>query len=409
MELLEYFKEALESSSMLAYVLAFLGGMGDCLTPCSAVATPVTIAYFSKAMKRDLSTSQMLRQGFVFLLGLLISYSLFGAAAALVGGVVFQWIGTSPWPYLIIALLLCYLLLVSMDVMPMRLTPSFLRQTKVPGIGGQVGGGAYLGAFFAGVAVATMMGPCAAPILTAILYIVAQKQDVFFGVSLLISFAMGIGVFMLAVGFSGSRGLALLGRLGRLRGKMQWVMNGVILLLVVYLFATAWDKARSFDVSPDDLPDYLWSFVSFPQNSMALEPGALKIGMSLPDFSFTRADGSTGKLSDFRGSSVFITFWGIWCSACVEEIPDVIEMQKFAGKHGGLKVLSVDALDEKGRLLPFMLEKGINYPVIHDAENSIHAHYGLMSHPFNILLDTGGNIVYMDGAFPRNYKELLDN
>jgi len=408
MDLMDYFKEALESSSLLAYFLAFLGGMGDCLTPCSAVATPVTIAYFSKAMKRDLTTGQMLRQGFVFLAGLLISYSIFGAVAALVGGVVFQWIGTSPWPYLIIGLFLSYLLLVSMELMPMKLTPSFLRQTKVPGIGGQVGSGAYLGALFAGVAVATMMGPCAAPILTAILYIVAQKQDVFFGVSLLISFAMGIGVFMLTVGFSGSKGLVMLGRLGRLRGKMQWVMNGVILLLVIYLFSTAWDKMRSFDVAPEDLPDYLWEFSSFPQDSAALETGALKLGILLPDFSFTKPDGSVGKLSDFRGSNVFITFWGIWCAACVEEIPDVVEMKKFAGKNGGLEVISLDALDEKGRLLPFMKEKGINYPVIHDSENMVHTHYGLMSHPYNILLDRQGRIIYMDGAFPQKYKDLLD-
>ncbi len=408
MELLESFKLALESSSFLAYLLAFLGGMGDCLTPCSAVATPVTIAYFSKAMQRDLTTGQMIRSGLMFLFGLLFTYSAFGAVAALVGGVVFQWIGTSPWPYLVVGLFLLYLLLVSSDLMPMKLVPNFLRRTVIPELSGGKKRGAYLGAFLAGVAVATMMGPCAAPILTAILYIVAQKQDLVFGISLLMAFAMGIGVFMLTVGFSGRKGLALLGKLGRFRGKMQWIMNGFILILVIYLFYTAFDKARGFDISDADLPEYLWDYQSFSQGQQTIETGQLKKGDLLPDFSFEKPDESIASLSDYRGRYVFISFWGIWCAACVEEIPDVIKAARYAATHDDFDVLSIDALDEKGRLLPFMKDKGIVYPVIHDEDNAIHETYGLLSHPFNIMLDKSGKVIYMGGEFPKSYRKMLE-
>ena len=55
----------------------------------------------------------------------------------------------------------------------------------------------------------------------------------------------------------------------------------------------------------------------------ALAPGMVAPNIELPD--------STGKiirLSDFKGKVVYIDFWGTWCSPCIEEIPDALELQK---------------------------------------------------------------------------------
>lgn len=47
----------------------------------------------------------------------------------------------------------------------------------------------------------------------------------------------------------------------------------------------------------------------------------LRVGSEVPDFTFTDFNGKKRKLSEFRGKYVLIDFWGIWCPACVEEMP----------------------------------------------------------------------------------------
>ena len=55
----------------------------------------------------------------------------------------------------------------------------------------------------------------------------------------------------------------------------------------------------------------------------ALSPGRTAPNIELPDSS-----GKIVRLTDFKGKVVYIDFWGTWCSPCIEEIPDALELQK---------------------------------------------------------------------------------
>src|SRR5579859_3070712 len=54
-------------------------------------------------------------------------------------------------------------------------------------------------------------------------------------------------------------------------------------------------------------------------------------GALAPDFQFSMADGTTRKLSDFRGKKVLLNFWATWCYPCRTEMPDLQRAAQTAG------------------------------------------------------------------------------
>lgn len=66
-----------------------------------------------------------------------------------------------------------------------------------------------------------------------------------------------------------------------------------------------------------------------------------EIGSPAPDFSFTLLEsGETARLEDYSGSVVVINWWATWCAPCLEELPDLNELQtKYADR--GLVVLTI--------------------------------------------------------------------
>src|SRR4051794_312049 len=54
--------------------------------------------------------------------------------------------------------------------------------------------------------------------------------------------------------------------------------------------------------------------------------------LRLPDLAFEDADGKTKKLSDWRGRTVLLNLWAIWCVPCRKEMPALESLQ---GRLGG--------------------------------------------------------------------------
>ncbi len=87
-------------------------------------------------------------------------------------------------------------------------------------------------------------------------------------------------------------------------------------------------------------------------------------GMPAPNFVLPTLDGSTLKLSDFRGKAVLLNFWATWCGPCKVEMPWFADLQKQYGKDG-LVILGV-AMDDSApaKIAQFANEMGVNYPIL---------------------------------------------
>ncbi|MBI4662917.1 MAG: TlpA family protein disulfide reductase, partial [Verrucomicrobia bacterium] len=50
--------------------------------------------------------------------------------------------------------------------------------------------------------------------------------------------------------------------------------------------------------------------------------------LAASDFGLPDLSGQEVRLSDLRGKIVLLNFWTTWCTACLTEIPDLIQLQK---------------------------------------------------------------------------------
>lgn len=174
----------------MAFALVYLGGVLTSFTPCVYPMIPITVGF----MGGQVGNSRVKTVGLValYVLGIAVTYSALGAAAALTGAT-FGVFANGPWVYAGVAAVIAVFGLSMMDLFPLPL-PRFLTTGS-----GQARRG-YLGAALMGLTAGVVAAPCTAPVLASVLVYVASQQNVAFGIALLFVFAVGLGTLLMAVG-----------------------------------------------------------------------------------------------------------------------------------------------------------------------------------------------------------------
>jgi|SRR5579884_3209408 len=111
-----------------------------------------------------------------------------------------------------------------------------------------------------------------------------------------------------------------------------------------------------------------------------------------PDFTLKDANGTSVKLSDYRGKVVLLDFWATWCGPCKIEIPWFMEFER-EYKHRGFAVLGV-SMDEGGweTVKPYIEERKMNYRVLMGTEAVGDEYGGVDALPTTLLIDRDGRI-----------------
>jgi len=230
--LFESLRLYLESGNAAAYAIALAAGILTSFTPCIYPVIPITIGYIGARSAGSRLKGFLLSLSYV--IGIAVMYSALGAAAALTGRL-FGQVSTSPITYLVIANV-CIILGVSMlGVFDLSL-PSFLTNIR-PGTQGKKGQG-ILPAFFIGLASGLIIGPCTAPVLAVMLTYVATRQNVVYGISILFTFALGLGFLLILLGtFTGL--LVSMPKAGPWLEKIKKGFGWVLILVGEYLLFAA--------------------------------------------------------------------------------------------------------------------------------------------------------------------------
>jgi peroxiredoxin len=118
-----------------------------------------------------------------------------------------------------------------------------------------------------------------------------------------------------------------------------------------------------------------------------------------PDFQVRTPDGSTLRLSDFKGKVVFLNFWATWCEPCREEMPSMERLHQ-AYKDRGLVVLAI-SLDLQGASVvkPFVKRFALTFPIGLDPKMAVRETYGVWAVPSTFLIDRKGKrVLFANGA-----------
>lgn len=126
--------------------------------------------------------------------------------------------------------------------------------------------------------------------------------------------------------------------------------------------------------------------------------------------SFLLPDVVTGESVDsksFAGKTLLVTFFATWCPPCMQEVPDLIDLQKKYSSEG-FSVIAL-SVDESGpKVVKKLVEKrSINYPVLMADRSTAHKFGGVVGIPTSFLINSQGNVVKKyPGYVPR---VLLEN
>jgi thiol:disulfide interchange protein DsbD len=208
----------------LTLLMVALLGLGLNLTPCVYPLISVTLAYFGSQAR---SRSRITWLAALYVVGIALSFSALGVAAALSGGL-FGAALQQPAVVLGIAGLMVALALSSFGLYQIQ-PPAALLQWA----GGSASGAA--GAVFMGLTMGIVAAPCVGPIVVGLLLFVGSRQEAGLGFLLFFSLALGMGVPYLVLAVAA-------GSLGKLPRSGEWLMwtehlFGCVLLCLAAYYA----------------------------------------------------------------------------------------------------------------------------------------------------------------------------
>ncbi|RKY50777.1 MAG: thiol:disulfide interchange protein [Candidatus Neomarinimicrobiota bacterium] len=163
-------------------VLVFLGGLALNLTPCVYPLIPVTISYFGSQKAKG----NVLILALLYVLGMAVTYSVLGTAAALSGSL-FGSLMTSPVVLILLALLMLVLSLSMFGFYEFRLPYALTR----------LGGGSrsgYAGSLMMGLTMGIVAAPCIGPFVISLLTYVAASGSALTGFLLFFTMSLGLGI-----------------------------------------------------------------------------------------------------------------------------------------------------------------------------------------------------------------------
>jgi thiol:disulfide interchange protein DsbD len=387
----------LAQGSLVAFAIAFAGGVLTSLTPCVYPLIPITVSIFGAKTSRSRAQAMVLSG--LYVLGIAVTYSALGASAALTGkafGTVMQ----NPWVLALVAVVFLAMAASMFGAFELQLPASL--QAKLSG----VGGAGYAGALAMGLVAGLIAAPCTGPVLAAALAYVATQGSVAYGVAIMFAYALGIGLLFFVIGaFSVS-----LPKSGPWMETVKSLFGVALLAMALVYLKDLFPAVKAvFSAAPAAaiaaaaaaaagvlLGAFTMSFHE-PKQRLPKAVGVALVALgafyatgvgNARDRAAAKDDGiawlvnqETEGLARARaeGKPVVIDFWGDWCAACKEldhtawSDPRVrVEMKRFVA-------IKMDNSAEK-----------MDDPAQAKVVDDVMAKYGILGQPTVVFIDGQG-------------------
>lgn len=421
----------------VAILLVFMAGVVTSLTPCVYPVIPLAVTYLGA--RGATSRVRAFSLAAAYVAGMVICYTALGAAAALTGTT----FGTATqkwWIYAGVATLILFFGLSMLGVFNLQL-PSW-----VMALASSRKGPGYRGAFLMGTTSGLVTAPCTAPVLGALLPIIA-RQSVMLGSFLLAVFGLGMGMLFLVVGtYSGV--LASLPRSGK---WMNWVKLGLgtaILLVAGYFYYQAWLKlpiggARAHELGPSaagrqialsspaagdpgstpvrgsrgaglDVRGAGLPGASPSRVLLALargpdgEPGRPPEGarQAAPEFALTDVRGRPHDLASYRGKTLHLVFFAIWCPPCIEQMKRIeIADARLRGRGYRVLIVALKDREDEEAVRTFAERRQIGFSLAWDRSGQVASAYGVDAIPAHVIIGPNGTILYQGRDLPDGFEK----
>ena len=132
-------------------------------------------------------------------------------------------------------------------------------------------------------------------------------------------------------------------------------------------------------------------------------------GQPVPDFALPGlTDGQTTSLKDLQGKVILLNIWASWCTACKEEMEDLLALQEEYGPRGFVLVaISIDnspaSAVEFMKRIEVKTKKKSGLIVLYDKDKAVSREYRQRSMPTSYLIDRHGKLAKLyPGSFSKS-------
>jgi len=155
----------------------------------------------------------------------------------------------------------------------------------------------------------------------------------------------------------------------------------IIIIAVIAIAAVAFFTVRSLSSRNDKVTE---------DKVYRLEVMDEKI--EAPDIQFLDMNDNSHQLSDFRGKTVIVNFWAIFCPPCVEELPDFNKAVKVLEDMNTV-IIAINVTEGKSDIGDFINSAGLDQLNMYiDINGNSSRTYGIDTIPRTIVIDEDGYV-----------------
>lgn len=383
-------------------VSALLAGLLSFFSPCVLPLIPVYVGMLAgdaEAAARGVSGRanrlRLLANALAFVLGISFVFVALGIGAGLLGSLLNN-------AYLTCALGLLVFVF-GLQTAGLIHIPLLERQVKAEVKGPRKGKVAT--SFLLGLAFSFGWTPCVGPILGTILALAADQGGVAASAGLLLVYSLGLCVPFLVIALASDLLLKRVRKLNRFLPAIQ--RAGGALIAVMGLWMVFSQVGALVGANRPTVTDVNLTEVKAGDADVSGVSSAWK-NVVLTDLS-----GEKHRLSELKGTPVYLEFWGSWCSSCVQDLDQMQEVWREHEQAGDVLVASVvvpgfygeRSVDE---FLAWAEQEGVEAPVYMDTNGSLSAYLGVAAFPTSVFINSDGTIARIRvGAIERDELERL--
>lgn len=219
--------QLLGGNPFIAPFVALLAGVITAFTPCSLTSIPLIISFVSGTKEKN--TKRAFNLSLVFSIGSSISFVILGLLATTAG----KLIGSSnPIWYIILGSLMMLMALQTYGIFNFIPSSNLMVKNKKTG---------FIGAFITGILGGFFSSPCSTPVLVALLAVVSNSNNIWFGIILMLLYGIGHSVLIMVAGtcVSAVQRLNTSEKYKKLSKALNIVLGTLILLIGFYMFYNA--------------------------------------------------------------------------------------------------------------------------------------------------------------------------